>query len=403
MKFSLNAYPIWEVGQRTDRNGNPHQEDSIFPEFSHITDSDRLFVLCDGMGGHAAGEVASSTVCKSIAKFIIANCPNPATYCPKSVILDAIDAAFDTLDAVNSPSTRGMGTTLTLLKLHSRGATIAHIGDSRVYHIRPGQTPDQTIILHQTQDHSLVNELVRNGKITPEEAHTFPQKNVIMRAMQPNLDPRPHADIYTTNDIRPGDFFYLCSDGMLEQQDMDLGPGIQHAFSSQFQSDTDRVNFLRTATAHNRDNHSAIIVHILDVITDDTDTATPQQQPQVEQPITLPPAFTPAAPQSTVPTFTHATPAPAVEAPAVETPVAQTTVPEAAVTSYIPSDPQPNPRLKLRKDTKKPRQATANDFFDAVANFLQHLGIKNLRLGALLLAIAAILFIILIILICAYI
>lgn len=78
-----------------------------------------------------------------------------------------------------------MGTTLTFLCLHTNGATVAHIGDSRVYQLRPASKKSPARIVFRTQDHSLVNDLVKIGEITEEEAKHHPQKNVITRAMQP--------------------------------------------------------------------------------------------------------------------------------------------------------------------------------------------------------------------------
>ena len=76
MKFKLKAYSIWEFGKRVDANGNPHQEDSLFPAHGEQQDSDRLFVLCDGMGGHDAGEVASATVCEAMGRSVMASVPD---------------------------------------------------------------------------------------------------------------------------------------------------------------------------------------------------------------------------------------------------------------------------------------------------------------------------------------
>ena len=73
MKFQINTRTIWEVGQRTDKSGMPHQEDSLYPETGRNDAPDRLFLICDGMGGHAAGEVASATVCEAMAKSITAS------------------------------------------------------------------------------------------------------------------------------------------------------------------------------------------------------------------------------------------------------------------------------------------------------------------------------------------
>lgn len=266
MKFKLKVYSIWECGQRKDALGNPHQEDSIFPAFGQQQDSDRLFILCDGMGGHDAGEVASATVCEAMSLSIIGKGQDPEGTFTAEDLADALQAAFAALDKRDSGAVKKMGTTMAFLKLHDKGATIAHMGDSRVYHIRPGQTGDDTEILFQTEDHSLVNDLIKIGELTREEARFSKQKNVITRAMQPNMSRKPNADVYHTTDVRSGDYFYLCSDGMLEQADMESGEALKTVFSAQGGMDEDKVRALIADTDNNRDNHTALIIHILDVV-----------------------------------------------------------------------------------------------------------------------------------------
>lgn len=273
MKFKLQVYSIYEVGKRVDAQGNPHQEDSMYPTEGALTPSDRLFILCDGMGGHDAGEVASATVCEAMARSINAALPDGEALFTDAMLQQAVADAFNALDTKDTGAAKKMGTTMTFLKLHAGGATIAHMGDSRVYHIRPGQTAADTQILHVTHDHSLVNDLVKAEVITPEEARTSPQKNIITRAMQPHMERRPKADVYHTADIRPGDYFYLCSDGMLEQMEDD---NIRFNFSAMTGDDANKVHVLTEATRFNRDNHTAIIVHILDV------EGAPEQLPQEE-------------------------------------------------------------------------------------------------------------------------
>lgn len=263
MRYRLNVYDIWEYGQRKDAAGNLHQEDALFPMYGEATDNDRLFILCDGMGGHDAGEVASSTVCEAMSRSVLAAQPEPEGEFTDDMFRQALADAFDALDAKDTGAEKKMGTTMTFLKLHSQGATIAHMGDSRVYHIRPGKTAEETRILFQTKDHSLVNFLIDAGELTEEEAKHSRQKNVITRAMQPHLERRPRADIYHTADIRPGDYFYLCSDGMLENME---APQICYNFSDATGTDKDKVERLRTATQENRDNHTAIIVHVMEVL-----------------------------------------------------------------------------------------------------------------------------------------
>lgn len=257
MRYKLKAQNIWQQGAREK------QEDSIFPEYGNIHDSDRLFILCDGMGGHSAGEIASKTVCTAISESIFKNCPNSEGVFTDELFKTALSDAFDLLDTKDNGAEKKMGTTLALLKLHADGCTIAHIGDSRVYHIRPGKGVDDTQILFQTIDHSLVNDLIKIGELTPEEAKHSKQKNVITRAMQPCMERRPKADIYHTHDIKPGDYFMLCSDGILEQMEDD---NIKFIFSEKGGEIDNKVDMLIKVTAHNHDNHSAILVLITDVI-----------------------------------------------------------------------------------------------------------------------------------------
>lgn len=257
MEYKLKAYTIWEQGPR------PKQEDSIFPEHGQAKDTDRLFIVCDGMGGHSAGEVASSTVCKAMKESVFTHCPNSEGVFTDDDFAVALNEAFLALDAKDNGAEKKMGTTLTFLKLHADGCTIAHIGDSRVYHIRPGKNVEDTQILFQTIDHSLVNDLVKTGVLTPEEAKHSKQKNVITRAMQPNMSRRTKAALYHSSDIQPGDYFMLCSDGILEQMEDD---NIKFIFSEKAGDANSKVDMLVKATEQNHDNHSAILVQVTDVI-----------------------------------------------------------------------------------------------------------------------------------------
>lgn len=264
MKYKLKVYSIWEYGKRKDSEGNPHQEDCTFPLPEDLKDTDRTFILCDGMGGHDAGEVASATVCQAMGDYILHDGHDAEGVFTDEDLRNAIDAAFKALDKKDNGAEKKMGTTMTLLKLHNDGATIAHMGDSRVYHIRPGKDGEDTEFW-ATEDHSLVNDLIKIGELTKEEARTSKQKNVITRAMQPNMERRPKADVKHISDIKAGDFFYMCSDGMLEQEDMENGESIRNIFSNAIPSVEDKVKILTRVTEENRDNHTALIIHILEV------------------------------------------------------------------------------------------------------------------------------------------
>lgn len=248
MKYRINAYSIHELGRRNN------QEDSLYPPYSEKPSHGNLFILCDGMGGHAAGEVASKAVCDTMSKYIEDHLGENGLF-EESVFNAALNAAYDTLDALDTGDEKKMGTTLTFAKFYEEGCFIAHIGDSRIYHIRPSEKR----ILHVTRDHSLVNNLIDLGELTPEEAKHSRQKNVITRAMQPHQESRSKADCFNLTDIKSGDYLYLCSDGMLEEmEDRELVNIL--SLSS---PDAKKVEILKGATKDNKDNHSAILIRIV--------------------------------------------------------------------------------------------------------------------------------------------
>lgn len=252
MKFKIKAYNLQELGQRTN------QEDSLFPALGKSMSDDRLFVLCDGMGGHEKGEVASATVCETLSRVIL-SAWHPDEVLSDELFLQALSAAYDALDAKDNGEERKMGTTLTFLCLHSSGATVAHIGDSRIYQLRPASKNYPARIVFRTQDHSLVNDLVKIGEITEEEAKHHPQKNVITRAMQPCQEHRAKADIAHLTDILPGDYFYMCSDGMLEEASDE---NILNIITKPNATDEQKLEMLRNVTEENKDNHTAHLIHI---------------------------------------------------------------------------------------------------------------------------------------------
>jgi len=251
MKISL--YPplsIHEIGQR------PNQEDSLAQW------DNRLFVLCDGMGGHEKGEVASQSVCKSLVKWFEENIKDDSF--SDDQLREAIEYAYQQLDQYADGNLKQMGTTLTLLYKYNQGVTAAHIGDSRIYHIRPGVG-----VLYQSRDHSLVFDLFQAGEISYEEMQNFTQKNVITRAMTPGLENRHRADIIHITDTQSGDYFYMCSDGMLEQMSNDE---LLTLLSSDA-TDEEKQKRLIEATVNNQDNHSAWLIHIKEVVEEEGDKA----------------------------------------------------------------------------------------------------------------------------------
>lgn len=249
MKISLfPPLSIYEIGQRTN------QEDAI------VQWDNRLFVLCDGMGGHEKGEVASQTVCQSLVRWFEENVKGDSF--TDDQLHTALEYAYIELDKFDDDSLRKMGTTLTLLYIHSEGVTAAHMGDSRIYHIRPNVG-----ILYQSRDHSLVFDLFQSGEISYDEMKNFAQKNIVTRAMTPGEDNRMRSDIIHITDVKTGDWFYLCSDGMLElMSDDDLV-----ALLSSDASDDEIRQQLIVSTDNSQDNHSAWLIHIKDVMMEEDD------------------------------------------------------------------------------------------------------------------------------------
>lgn len=240
MNIKCTYLSLQELGKRSN------QEDSIYPKLGErIADND-LFILCDGMGGHECGEVASQTVCEAMSSYIKSN--------PDTDFETALKAAYDALDAVDNSEGKKMGTTMTFLKIEDEACIVAHIGDSRVYQIRPSEKR----LIYVTRDHSLVNDLIACGELTPEEAKNSKQKNIITRAMQPNQAKRTKADVAILTDVKDGDYFYMCSDGMLEiSEDQDIVNVLSMSIS-----DEEKIEILRGVTIDNADNHTAHLIRI---------------------------------------------------------------------------------------------------------------------------------------------
>lgn len=245
---------IFEIGCRSN------MEDCIYPAHGEATDKDRLFILCDGMGGHENGEVASGIVCRVMADYIQNHSKGFIT---DETIKAALNGAIEELNKEDNGALRKMGTTMTLLCLHRGGCIAAHIGDSRIYHIRPKERR----IMYKSRDHSLVYDLYMAGEISKEEIATYGRKNVITRAIMPNQDECPKADVVHITDIKVGDIFYMCSDGMLEQMDDD---GLVDVLCCEMPWEEKREQLIEQ-TKDNRDNHSAYIISISDVIKEEGD------------------------------------------------------------------------------------------------------------------------------------
>jgi PPM family protein phosphatase len=163
-----------------------------------------LLAIADGMGGHAAGEVASSVAIEAIEGLDRDDVPGDQLL---KALADAVAAANSTLHAmsVEDPSVEGMGTTLTALLWAGGTVAICHIGDSRAYLLRDGD------FRQITRDHTLVQSLVDDGRLSPAQAATHPQRSLVMRALQSGTEAEPDL---RTLEGKKGDRYLLCSDGL---------------------------------------------------------------------------------------------------------------------------------------------------------------------------------------------
>lgn len=242
-----SIYSFHQLGERDN------QEDSRFPDTDVPNTDAAIFVVCDGVGGCDKGEVASSVVCNRIGGLLSSH-KNTDEFTDEDFKY-LLNQAYKALDDVSDESNMGMGTTLTFLSFHSNGILAAHIGDSRIYQIRPGEG-----IIYRSEDHSLVNALLRSGNISPDAIKNHPKGNVITRCMGANDGTRERDDATVINlqDIVPGDYFLLCTDGVtgnVEEEEL------LELYSSD-KTDEEKYKWLAERCKDSSDNNTAIQIHI---------------------------------------------------------------------------------------------------------------------------------------------
>ncbi len=181
---------------------------------SKETDEPKIYILADGMGGYKGGEIASKLATDSVRKYIENNFDS--TPKEKEEILKLINSAVEYANMVvyekskEIPELEGMGTTIEICLIYNNKAYIGHIGDSRIYRIR------KEVIRKLTKDHSYVQKLVEDKKITREEAKSHPKKNMLTRAL--GCTPYVEPDLRARN-FEKGDVFIICSDGLTNMVD----------------------------------------------------------------------------------------------------------------------------------------------------------------------------------------
>lgn len=189
-----------------------HNEDSYA-----LVETESLYMVADGMGGHSSGEVASRMAIDTISEFFVATSADPEATWPYKMdksrgyeenrLVTGVKLANRRIFEASHRDSRlhGMGTTLVAVLMVRDGCLIAHVGDSRVYRMRAG------VLEQLTEDHSLLNDYMKMKTMTEEEIANFPHKNVIVRA----LGMKETVKVDTVLDVpKPGDIYILCSDGL---------------------------------------------------------------------------------------------------------------------------------------------------------------------------------------------
>lgn len=229
MTYKLTIHTLNEIGLR--RN----QEDCLFPAHGQATSEDRLFILCDGTGDEK-GDKASRAVCQALSRTLMLH-STPEGAFSDAILQQAVTSAYNALDAIGDVTGDGVGTTLAVLKLHEGGATIAYVGSSRIYHVRPAGRRGAAQILFRSSE--------------PAEGEP--------RVMMPRQKVRVRVEVAHIQDILPDDVFFLCSDGMLEFLDDEK---VLYNLTKPGCSAKDKINIFSQATVDNKDNHSAMLIHI---------------------------------------------------------------------------------------------------------------------------------------------
>jgi serine/threonine protein phosphatase PrpC len=231
-----------------------------------------LFVVADGMGGAQAGEVASSVAVQSFSDGLDDSSD------PEGSLIARVEQANSRINELSRTNAQhaGMGTTITAVYVGEQDVFIAHVGDSRAYCLRDGE------MLRLTDDHSLVDELIRQGKLTPEEAEEHPQRSVITRALGPEAT--VEVDVRSFRG-RPGDVYLLCSDGlttMLSENEL-----LELLVSHGDLRDGGEALIAAANAAGGKDNITVVLLRLEEVLTEaerladghTTITAAPSQVP----------------------------------------------------------------------------------------------------------------------------
>ena len=240
--MKLQAFGLSDVGHCRESN-----EDNYFFDTSL-----GLYTIADGMGGHAAGEVASRLAVEALEEIIRHNggsgdTPQEAAEKLQSAVTEANRRICDSINS--NVEQRGMGTTVVALIVAADRIIIGHVGDSRAYMLRDGQ------LERLTNDHSWVSEQVKAGLLTDDDAQRHPMRNIVTRALGSRTDVCADVSEQLT---RPGDVYLLCSDGLNAM----LGDNQIRQMLLEYRSDPEAAAraLVEAANAHGGEDNTTVIV-----------------------------------------------------------------------------------------------------------------------------------------------
>ncbi|OZM71526.1 protein phosphatase [Amycolatopsis antarctica] len=197
MTYAFDYAAASDPGRRRSRN-----EDSAYV-------SPRLLAVADGIGGHPHGDVASVAAISALAELGERLAADGAPFDPVATLAEGATEAGRRIVglAERDPDLRGMGTTLTALLTDGQRVAVAHIGDSRAYLLRAGE------LVPITRDHTLIQSLVDEGTLNPEQVADHPRRSMLLRALQTAQAGEPDLSVH---EPRPGDRYLICSDGLTD-------------------------------------------------------------------------------------------------------------------------------------------------------------------------------------------
>lgn len=265
MDVDLDIGHRTDVGRRRERNEDclgiyrPEREDEIDRRGT-------LLIVADGMGGYAAGEVASRTAVETVVNSYYGDLAGDVDDSLTRAIQVANEAVLE--EASRSAERAGMGSTIAVAAIREGELAVANAGDSRVYLIRNGE------IQQISRDHSWVAELVAVGKITPEEAKRHPMRNVVTRSLGGR--PGVEVEVYPRTPLQPGDIVLLCSDGLWGMVSSEQIQRIVQSHSAQAAADA------LVAAANDAGGHDNITALVCRVLGDDADVIRSDQEGTVQ-------------------------------------------------------------------------------------------------------------------------